>query len=132
MSTKGFTKKISLARHLYLTWWTLHLRRQYVIDKINKPLVKAITIIAMRYPEPTKDHTSMPNTHRLLDIEDEFFKHENNISRDLFLRAVWRILIVKYDTDRWYRQRVDWVIEQIKKRGWEPDPMGHPKNNWNE
>ena len=103
-----------------------------MIDKIKKPLMKAITILATRYPEPTRDHTFVPNTHRLLDIQDKFFNHENNPGRDALFRAIWRVFIVEYEHDPYYRHRIDWVIEEIEKSGWESNPYGCPRRCWRE
>ena len=86
-----------------------------MIDKIKAPLRKAITILASRYPEPTKERTSAKNTHNLLDIQKEFFECENNPGRDALFRAIWRIFIIEYEHDTYYRNRIDWVIEKIVK-----------------
>ena len=106
------------------------MRRSYVAEKIKKPLLKAITILATRYPEPTRDNTAVSNTHRLLDIRDKFFRHEENLGRDALFRAIWRVLIVEYEHDTYYRHRIDWVLGEIAKSGWEPNPLGHPKKCW--
>ena len=125
--TKGF-----LPKHRWICWWMLFSRRQYVIDKIKRPLVNAITILASRYPEPTKDHTSLARTHILLDIQDKFFKHEDNPSRDALFRALWRMFIVEYEHDPYYRYRIDWVIEELRKSNWEDSPTAHETSCWKE
>ena len=108
-----FADRIKQARGLFTAWWILSHQRQYVIDKIKAPLLKAITILASRYPEPAKEYTSAKNTHNLLDIQKEFFDHEDNAGRDALFRAIWRIFIIEYEHDTYYRNRIDWVIEKI-------------------
>ncbi|KKM30270.1 hypothetical protein LCGC14_1566130, partial [marine sediment metagenome] len=36
--------------------------RDYFIEKVNEPLVRAITLLANRYPEPTRINCYHPNT----------------------------------------------------------------------
>ena len=122
--------RCSLAQRRFISWWVLFRKRQYVVDKIKKPLLKAITILATRYPEPTREQTLLPNTHRLLDIQDKFFECEQNPNRRALFQAVWRILIVEYEHDPYYRSRFDWVIAEIGKSGWEPNPNGCPRKGW--
>lgn len=101
-----------------------------MIDKIKKPLKKAIAILAMRYPEPTKEHTLLPNTHLLIDIRDKFFEHQ--VSNEMLFRAIWRMFIVEYEHDPYYRYRIDWVIEEICKSGWGAKPTKPPDKCWKE
>lgn len=106
--------------------------RQYVIDKIKAPMVKAVVILGRRYPYPTKENTTHPNTHRLLEIRDEFFKHETGTNRKDFFEALWRVFIDEYEHDAYYRDRIDWIREQIMKAEWKPRPLMHPEYMWNE
>jgi hypothetical protein len=131
-----FADKIAQAQGLYITWWTLSYKRKYVIDKIKAPLLKAITVLASRYPEPTKTRTTAKNTHNLLDIQKRFFEYENNSGRDALLRAIWRIFIIEYEHDKYYRHRIDWIIEEIVKMVndgvWESREPQKPLRNWRE
>jgi len=104
-----------------LTWWLLTgERRQYVIDKIKKPIMKALTILANRYPEPTKENCMVLNTRKLIDIRDKFFEYEDNPDRDALFRAIWKLFIIEYEHDRYYQYRINWVLEQIMECDWYP------------
>ena len=125
--------------------------RQYVIDEIKTPLMKAIVElskcgsrlgmlialiqiirIAKKYPQPTKDHTLLPRTHILIDIQDKFFEHEDNPGRDALFRAIWRMFIVEYEHDPYYRARIDWVINEIKSNGWGDELIKTSTKCWKE
>ena len=103
-----------------------------MIDKIKTPIMKAIIKLAMRYPEPTKDHTLLPKTHILIDIQNKFFEYQAVTSRTPLFRAMWRMFIVEYEHDPYYRDRIDWVIEEIVKSGWGVRPIKFPKKCWKE
>jgi len=85
----------------------------YFVEKVNRPLVKVIVTLGGRYPEPTRENTLHPNTHRLLDIRDDFFKHWEVSGREPLLKALWRILIVKYEHSPAWRNMLDWFIKEI-------------------
>lgn len=101
-------------------WMLMGSGRQYVIEKIKKPLLKAITTLALRYPEPTMENTCVRNTARLLNIRDKFFEYENNGDRNGLFQAIWRIFICEYEHDPYYRYRIDWILEELNKSNWEP------------
>ena len=77
-------------------------KRQYIIDEVNEPLVKAfitfgeIVTRTKGYPEPTHENCVHPNTHILIDIRDEFFHCWITTRSELLFRALWKILIVKW------------------------------------
>ena len=105
---------------LLYRWMLLGPKRQYVIDKIKRPLIKAIVTLASRFPEPTMDNTIIRNTAILLNIRDKFFEHEDNPGRDALFRAIWRMFVVEYEHDTYYRYRIDWILEELNKSNWEP------------
>ena len=115
MANKMPSKRIP---QLLYRWMLLGPKRQYVIDKIKKPLVKAITTLAFRYPEPTMENTTKPNTSILLKIRDKFFEYEDNQGRVALFRALWRMFIVEYEHDPYYQYRIDWMLEEVIKSGW--------------
>ena len=85
----------------------------------------------------TRARTAEPNTHRLLEIRDKFFKCENTPNRNAFFRAIWKVVIWVYEHDGDYRHRIDWVIEQIVKMvndgSWQPRKPNKPnKKYWRE
>ena len=106
--------------------------RQFIIEKFKAPLHKFLIFIAKRLPEPDRDNVMHPNTFKLLDIRDKFFKLESNPSRKALFEAAWRILITEYEHDPYYRYRLDWIVEQIINTDWHVRPIGHPNCYWNE
>ena len=106
--------------------------RQYVIEKIKKPMMDTIVKLATRYPPPLRDTVEFTNTHILLDIRDEFFECEDNPRRKALFEAIWKIFIIEYEHDPYYRHRIDWVLEKIAKSDWFPRPEGQPDKCWKE
>jgi hypothetical protein len=107
--------------------------RQYIIKKVKAPLMKVLIIMAGRLPEPTKENCTNPNSHILLDIRDRFFDLENNPGREPLFRAIFKIAICEYEHDPYYGYRMDWVKEEMDKRGWNPRPQGRPRGiHWRE
>lgn len=106
--------------------------RGYFMEKVNKPLEKAIVILGNRYPEPTKLSCIYPNSHRLLDIRDKFFEYENNRLKRALFSVLFKILIVKYEHSPYYSGRFDWFIEEINKSGWKQRALNHPTQCWKE
>ena len=95
----------------------------YYVHSVNHPLVAAITLYGMRYPEPMREgenKVDLPNALILMDIRDEFFKKWDTRGRHDFYVAVWRALIVKYVHSANYRNFINWVIMMIQKSGWKP------------
>jgi len=74
-----------------------------------------------------KENTRWNNTDVLIDIRDRFFQLENNPSREGAFRAIWNFIIIMYDFDPYYQQRIDWLMEQVKKAPWEPREPGRPR-----
>ena len=106
--------------------------RDYFIDKVKSPLMKAIVIIGNRFPEPTRENVLHPNSQRLLDIQDKFFEYENNSGRKALFKAAFRIMIAVYEHDPYYHYRFDWFLEMISKSGWKVRSYGHPVTHWKE
>ena len=92
--------------------------RKYIMQKVKKPLLKAITILAERYPEPTRKNCQHPNTYRLFDIADKFFGYEANPERIALFKAAFKLLIAEYEHDPYYRFRFDWFLGEISESGW--------------
>ena len=108
--------------------WTS--KRKYFI-RIKAQLMAAIINIAMKYPEPTMENTCIPNAAKLLKIEKKFFEYEDNPCRDELFKALWRMLIVEYEHDGYYRYRLDWILEEVNKSDWEPRVLRREKR-WKE
>ncbi len=109
--------------------------RDYVIDKIKKPMIKALIVLANRYPEPTRDNTLNQNSHLLFDIRDKFLEYEDGGRRELF-NAIFKLLIVEYEHDPYYRSRINWVIEELVEATmdgkWLPRGENRPISCWRE
>ena len=106
--------------------------RKYIIEKVKAPLLKVIISLAKRLPEPSKENTLHPNSQKLLEIRERFFNCEENPGRRELFDAIWKIAIVEYEHDPYYRYRIDWVLEQIFASDWSPRPVGHPLVYWKE
>ena len=105
--------------------------RLYVIEKVKKPLRLALVAIAKRYPEPTKENCTHPNTQILFDLWEKFKEHDRTSpARAAMFDAVFKIFICEYEHDPYYRSRFDWCLEFIKKTNWKKDPLGRPVIGW--
>ena len=93
-------------------------KRFYFIEKVNEPLVWLIILYARRYPEPTHDNVVHPNSHILLDIREKFFECWKTKPRTPLYRALFRLVIVKYEHSATYRCMFDWMLMMIEKSGW--------------
>jgi len=129
--------------------------QQEMIHKVKAPAIKAIlTIIDPssskaekagallkgyraakslgQFPEPTKENTWNPNTHRLINTRDEFFRHCHlDEKRRKVLRLGINFIIIMYDHDPPYRMMIDWWAKQLKVQNWECDiPYKLVGYNW--
>jgi len=95
---------------------------------------KAIIAYALILPEPTKENTLEPNCHILLDIRDRF--RERNTVKPALFEAAWKALICEYEHDPCYRNRLDWLLEELVESvldgEWKPRPTNHPSGGWKE
>ncbi len=114
--------------------WMLKEHRQFVIDKIKKPIMKALCILANRLPEPTKENTIYPNTHPLIDVWDNFLKMEDNRGREPLFNAMKRVMVDEHEHDNYYRDRMNvWFelwLEEVLKGNWKPRSLDHPNSCW--
>lgn len=108
------------------------LRRNYFIDKVNAPLLKAVTILGNRYPEPDVDNVLHPNSKRLVAIRDKYNQYEGNHRIKQIVMAVLRILISKVEHSPNYRDRFSWFVEELKNGEWKPRSYNHPQRDWKE
>jgi len=117
-----------------LSDWMLKEQRQYVIDKIKKPIMKALIILANRLPEPTTENTVIPNTRTMIRIWDKFLSMENNAGREPLFKAIDKVQIGEYEHDYYYRDRMDvWFelwLEEVLMGNWKPRSLGHPDSCW--
>ncbi len=106
--------------------------RNFYIEKVNAPLVKAITILANRYPEPTMENVLDPNCKELLRMRDQYLAWEGNVRVAELVKAFFRIGINKIEHSPNYRDRASVLVEMIKACNWKPRALNHPEHNWNE
>lgn len=95
-------------------------RIEYFVDKVNNPLLKDIVTLGGLYPEPTIENCKHPNSWILIGWRDEFFKRWVVPGRESLLRAIWRIVIVKYEHCPVYRNMLDWIFMKFPASGWKP------------
>lgn len=83
-------------------------------------------------PEPTKENTWHPNSHRLIEWRDEFFRHcYLEHVRLRYLRLIINFVIIIYDYDPPYRMMIDWWAKQMKIQNWNYDvPVTINAHNW--
>ncbi len=108
------------------------LNPQYYIEKVNAPLLKAITILGNRYPEPTIDNVLHPNSKRLVEIRDKYCRYEGDGRVKALVMAALRILISKIEHSPPYRDRFGWFVEELRAGEWKPRAYNHPQRDWNE
>jgi len=124
--------------------------RAYIV-KVKKPLMEAIVKVGSgriswlamaitmvriiylikKYPEPTRENCLHPNTLKICDIEDNFFKSYKNDGRKPLFRTAFKLLKCEYEHDKDMRRILDWLKHEADKSDWLPmSPL--PMNNWEE
>jgi hypothetical protein len=74
------------------------------------------------FPEPVKGNTWHPNSHVLIEIRDEFFRHcRLGEGRNTLFRLFINFIIILYDYDPPYRMMIDWWAFHLKLRNWNYD-----------
>ena len=120
-----------------LSRYLLQEQRQFVIDKVKKPIVKALIILASRIKkEPTKQNTHKPTTHVWLDMCAWFFEHENNPGRRPLFKAIWKIFISENEHDDYYEHHIQLVLEKwleaVLEGKWPPRDLDYRLGHWKE
>ena len=106
--------------------------RGYYIEKVNAPLLKAVTILGNRYPEPTIEGVLHPNSKRLVGIWKKYLLFEGNSRLRALISAIFRIVINKIEHSPNWRDRFSWFIEELMNSGWKLRSYNHPVNDWKE
>ncbi len=95
--------------------------------------MKALIVLAGRYPEPTRENTAYPNPHSWIDIWDRFFEMEDNPQREPLFRAIRKVHIATCE-DSYYRDRMNVLLElwleEVFKGNWKPRSLDHPTECW--
>ena len=110
-------------------------RRQFFTEKVQAPMMKALTILANRYPEPTIENCKHPNSLVWLRVWDRFLSMEDNPGRIGLWQAIKRVFIGKsVEVDPYYRDREQvfhelW-LEEVLAGNWKPRSLDHPQDCW--
>ena len=95
-----------------------------VVKKGKEVLRRVLIWYTKRLPEPTRENIVYHNTHILMDVRDEFFKHEDNLGRKDQFKAIFKIVITELEHDPYYHQRLNWIKKELDKReDWEELPL---------
>ena len=96
-----------------------------------KPEVRSLLKKYSSLPEPTKDNTMPGGAHALIDMENHFLAHEVNPEQDKLVRGFFKLLIMLYDSDHYWWERIDEAIRYIKEMEWESKyNQGIPRRTW--
>lgn len=125
-------------------------QRQYYIDKVNEPLLKAATIFGQgkswlsmllalieivrdvrKYPEPTVDNVLHPNSKRFLITLDKYLTYEEFGRIAVVVRVLVKGIVVKLEHSPNYRDRISWWVEELSEE-WKPRSYNHPVHGWKE
>jgi hypothetical protein len=107
-------------------------RRDYFIEKVNAPLLKAVTILGNRFPEPTMENVVHPNSKRLIKILAKYSMFEGNWRVKAVVMAVARVVISKLEHSPNWRDRISFFAEELRAGEWKPRSFNHPQFDWNE
>ena len=107
-------------------------RRQFYIDKVNAPLLKAVTILGNRYPEPTADNVLHPNSKRLVEVLTKYARFEGNERVKKIILSVARVVIDKLEHSPNWRDRISFFAEELRAGEWKSRSYNHPEHDWNE
>jgi len=89
-------------------------KRAYIVEKFKAPTMLSLIALARKIKiEPTLVNTYHPISHVLIDIRDRFFALENNSCRKALFEAAFRVFICVIESDRYYRWRFQWLIEEV-------------------
>uniref|UniRef100_A0A6M3XUZ4 Uncharacterized protein n=1 Tax=viral metagenome TaxID=1070528 RepID=A0A6M3XUZ4_9ZZZZ len=102
----------------------LRKRRQYFIEKVKAPLLRAIHILAKKYPEPTQENLVFNNSKILLGIKEDIKKYLH--TRGDLIDDGLKVLVDEVEHDGFYEFLFDYLIIELLKRGWQPEHRGFP------
>jgi len=97
----------------------------YFTNKLLNPM-KVLLIKAFEDmpKEPTKENTTHPNAHALIDIRDWFLENLelSHLGQPYYklYRALWNLLIIKYNCDSDYAFFLDVILEKWQTTLWKP------------
>uniref|UniRef100_A0A6M3JY15 Uncharacterized protein n=1 Tax=viral metagenome TaxID=1070528 RepID=A0A6M3JY15_9ZZZZ len=96
-----------------------------------KPEVRKLLKKYAALPEPTKENTSPGGAHQLIDMLNHFLSHEVEQEQDKLLRGFFKLIIMLYDDDHYWWERIDEAIAYVKQMDWEPKyGQQSPRKYW--
>ena len=123
--------------------------REYYMEKVNKPILKAIVVFGRsaswlqmllasieivrsvrKYPRPTLENVQHPNSKWLLRRLALYLEYEGMSRIAMVVIVLVTGAIVKNEHSPNYRDRISWWFEDTS--GWKPRSYNHPVNGWNE
>lgn len=115
---------------------TLPLRIGFVEKLVLLKEVWHIVRSVYRYPYPTKENTKKHDTHALIDLWDEFFNYDTNVTRRPLFLALRRISCCEVEHDNHYSQRITWFMKRAAEKymlgEWNPLQEWCPMQEWND
>ena len=118
---------VAILKHEINAW-----HRDFYIEKVNAPLLKAITILGNRFPEPTIDNVLHPNARRLIEIKEKYAQFEGDNRVKQIVMAVLRVVISKLEHSPNWRDRIGFLADELRDGEWKPRSYNHPEHEWNE
>ena len=92
---------------------------------VLKDLIKAGLGLMAQMGELNPDEFERVDSHQLLEIRNEFLKHNLDPVRSRYMETLSDFVIRLFDSDEYYYQRILEVIRELKARQFEevePDP----------
>ena len=111
-------------------WNSGHLGK-YIRYGVKGAVRKSLAMICDKLPEPTKENTRRANSHRLIDIRDHILSRDLEGADDKVIRGFFNLLIIVYDFDIFWRERIDRVVRLLIASGWEEtEGSENPRYMW--
>lgn len=97
------------------------IRKAFATGKSFSQVMKVISIAVRRIPHLGRENTFYKRTHNLMDIEEVFWKYQDEgsesgvesvLGRNRMFRNAWRIYQFEIDHDEYYQGRDNWLDEQ--------------------
>lgn len=102
------------------------------ILRFKKPLLVLLVKLFDRIPTPTAETCKHPNARRLVEIRDEFMKrNQSDGARHKAMSGIINFVIMMYEYDAPYRQRIDWVLRKVQETpDWWDNTAVRPAREW--
>jgi len=81
---------------------------------IKRLVVKALDLLASM-PELAMDDFEHYNSREFLNLRNELLYHDTVPRQQRHFNLMFNFFIMLYDSDEYYRQRIDWLIRRLKE-----------------